>query len=296
MLGHASKSGAQGLCENPCLALASWTPKVTGAGRYGGAETPHLTGAVLFVIHNPATMNFREKRSLGGRMTSDRVTSDENQISTLRSSLGRGRRRGAGRFGGKTKPNKAKWVKANIISEMYEKFRKQSQTTYPDYFQLIERILGRFFRKNECYPPTNSEISETKPNKAKWVKPCIMSEMSRKFRKRSQSVYPLVFQRLTTEKGPVFAKNEWRRAGRSSEARMKAKTNCNVHPLGNMPLSSISAKRTDGDKSLILNRLILKILKRFIRCHQQSRGTEAQPPSIRCSRMRFKAKQLFTLE
>jgi hypothetical protein len=50
----------------------------------------------------------------------------------------------------KTKPNKAKRVKCCNMSEMHEKFIKQSQMIYPSNFQRVERILRPFFRKNEC--------------------------------------------------------------------------------------------------------------------------------------------------
>jgi hypothetical protein len=67
----------------------------------------------------------------------------------------------------KTKPNKAKRVNAIIIRAMNNEFRKQSQTTYHHYFQSVKSILGPFFRKIECCRSMNSEIDETKPNKAK---------------------------------------------------------------------------------------------------------------------------------
>jgi hypothetical protein len=69
---------------------------------------------------------------------------------------------------GQTKPNKAKRVKAIIMSEMYEKSRKQSQTNYRACFQALAAILGPFFGKNECFPSMicgiGSNESQTKPS------------------------------------------------------------------------------------------------------------------------------------
>ena len=46
-----------------------------------------------------------------------------------------------------TNPNKAKRVKYSIMSEMCDKFIKQSLMTYPFYFQRVGSILGPFFEK-----------------------------------------------------------------------------------------------------------------------------------------------------
>jgi hypothetical protein len=56
-----------------------------------------------------------------------------------------------------TKPNEAKWVKARIMNEMYEKFIKRSQTSYHACFQVVAAILDAFFGKNECFPPMNQD-------------------------------------------------------------------------------------------------------------------------------------------
>jgi hypothetical protein len=111
----------------------------------------------------------------------------------------------------KTKPNKAKRAKSITMREMYEKFRKQSQTTYHTCFQCVAPILGPFFGKNECVPSMISEWRETKPNKAKLVKCLIMREMREKFRKQSQMNYPACFQLVERVLGPIFEKNECNR-------------------------------------------------------------------------------------
>jgi hypothetical protein len=73
---------------------------------------------------------------------------------------------------GKTEPNKAKCVKAHIMSEMSKKFRKQSQMTYRLCFQRIAAILMPFFEKNKCaraIPAKVQKQSQTKPNRLKAV-------------------------------------------------------------------------------------------------------------------------------
>jgi hypothetical protein len=57
-------------------------------------------------------------------------------------------------------------------------------------------------------PPLFDRNGGTKPNKAKWVNLLAFKEMRQKFIKRSQTIYPLVFKRLTAKKGAIFAKNE----------------------------------------------------------------------------------------
>jgi hypothetical protein len=110
---------------------------------------------------------------------------------------------------GKTNPNEAKPVNPNSISEMREKFIKRSQPNYPGFFQILTRILGSFFEKNECDRPNGPGWGKTKPNEAKRVKPNSISEMREKFRKRSQMSYPYLYHRLAAEKGPDSRKNEW---------------------------------------------------------------------------------------
>jgi hypothetical protein len=108
----------------------------------------------------------------------------------------------------KTNPNEANHVKSSILSKMSKKFRKRSQTAYLPRFQRLAEILGPFFGKNKCAGPIPCGDPKTKPNKAKWVKPCVLSEMSKKFRKQSQMTYLQAFQSFTDENGLIFGKNE----------------------------------------------------------------------------------------
>jgi hypothetical protein len=54
--------------------------------------------------------------------------------------------------GRKTKPNKAKLVKASSISEIHHNLRKQSQTGYHARFQCLTGVSGPFFGENGCFP------------------------------------------------------------------------------------------------------------------------------------------------
>jgi hypothetical protein len=68
--------------------------------------------------------------------------------------------------GEKTKPNKANGLKASRMSEMYEKFRKQSQATQTAYYQTLGAKNRPFFAKNEWTLGTvgdSRKRTQTKP-------------------------------------------------------------------------------------------------------------------------------------
>jgi hypothetical protein len=75
---------------------------------------------------------------------------------------------------------------------------------------LILKNLNSFIRCAERSPINHqpSVRAQTNPNEAKPLKPCILKEMSRKFRKRSQSTQVHFHQAVTRKKRPFFGKNE----------------------------------------------------------------------------------------
>jgi hypothetical protein len=98
---------------------------------------------------------------LRGRLKNERTRPDSRLPRTL-SHLPKGKRIRPFFGSAKAKPNKAKPAKTLIMREMYDRFIKQSQTTYPDCSQSVERILGHFFAKNECYRSMNSKDQRNK--------------------------------------------------------------------------------------------------------------------------------------
>jgi hypothetical protein len=58
-------------------------------------------------------------------------------------------------------------------------------------------------------PSAFQQEAKTKPNEANEVKPCGMSVMYEKFRKRSQDAQAIYYQIIRTKNGPIFGKNEF---------------------------------------------------------------------------------------
>jgi hypothetical protein len=82
---------------------------------------------------------------------------------------------------------------------------------------MILKILKILIRDTD-----QPNLSKTKPNEAKWVKPFKISEMHENFRKRSQAAHLLCYHKVRPKKGPFFRKNGW--TGRNQTPKSQARS------------------------------------------------------------------------
>jgi hypothetical protein len=192
-----------------------------------------------------------------------------------------------GARGHKTKPNEAKQVKVSVLSEMREKFRKRSQMSYRPHYQRLTAKNGPFFEKNECDRIESRSGDPEARGSAKTNCPAYHLDyrpLRSILAKRTVPLNPLILMDMILKN----LKRLIRCAELSAISRhrsAKSKTNWHGHVYDSEPLDSISTKRTGRLNPLILNKMILKTLKRFIRCEklsaisrQRSAKSESQEP------------------